>query len=47
VLGEVTLEGRFGIVLPRLDKTPPPPEVLSLHDWMDGSLRDSGGRIPK
>src|SRR5690242_8522079 len=77
VLGEVTLEGRFGIVLPRLDgptllqlsrtgamtseqvgsilatlaisvhKTPPPPEVLSLHDWMDGSLRGSGGRIPK
>jgi Ser/Thr protein kinase RdoA (MazF antagonist) len=77
VLGEVTLEGRFGIVLPRLDgptllqlsrtgamtsdqvgsilgslaisvhKTPPPPEVLSLHDWMDGLLRDSGGRIPK
>ena len=65
VFGEVTLEGRFGIVLQRLDgptllqlsrtgavtfeqagailalsamsvhKTPPPPEVLSLRDWMD------------
>ena len=73
VLDEVTLEGRFGIVLPRLDgptllqlsrsgamtseqagailatlclsvhKTPPPPDVLSLRDWMDGSLRLSGG----
>ena len=77
VLGEVTLEGRFGIVLSRLDgptllqlsrtramtseqvgsilatlaisvhKTPPPPDVLSLHDWMDSSLRGSGARIPK
>ena len=76
VLDEVTLEGRFGIVLPRLDgptllqlsrtgamtseqvgailatlaisvhKTPPPPDVLSLRDWMDDALRDSGGRIP-
>ena len=65
VLGEVTLEGRFVIVLSRLDgptllqlsrtgamtseqvgailatlaisvhKTPPPPGVLSLRDWMD------------
>ena len=77
VLGEVTLEGRFGIVLSRLDgptllrlsrtgamtseqvgsilatlamsvhKTPPPSDVLSLRDWMDHSLRDSGDRIPK
>ena len=77
VLDEVTLEGRFGIVLPRLDgptllqlsrtgamtteetgailatlrlsvhKTPPPPDVLSLRDWMDGSLRPSGGMVPK
>ena len=77
VLGEVTLEGRFGIVLTRLDgptllqllrtgamasqqagailatlaisvhKTPPPPEVLSLRDWMDASLQGSGDRIPK
>jgi Ser/Thr protein kinase RdoA (MazF antagonist) len=28
-------------------KTPPPPEVLSLHDWMDSSLQGSGGRIPR
>ena len=68
VFDEVTLEGRFGIVLQRLDgptllqlsrtgamtpeqagailatlyisvhKTPPPPDVLSLRDWMDGSF---------
>jgi hypothetical protein len=74
-LGEVTLEGRFGIVLSRLDgptllqlsrtgamtseqvgsilatlaisvhKTPPP-NVSSLRDFMDHSLRGSG-RIPK
>ena len=66
VFGELTLDGRFGIVLQRLDgptllqlsrtgavtfeqagaiiaalamsvhKTPPPPEVLSLRDYMDG-----------
>ena len=77
VLDEVTVEGRFGIVLPRLDgptllqlsrtgavtfeqagtiiaalamsvhKTPPPPEVLSLRDYMDGSLRLDGGLLPK
>jgi phosphotransferase family enzyme len=77
VLDEVTLEGRFGIVLTRLDgptllqlsrsgamtpeqagailaalyisvhKTPPPPEVLSLRDWMDGTLRLSGDMLPK
>jgi Ser/Thr protein kinase RdoA (MazF antagonist) len=77
VLGEVTLEERFGIVLPRLDgptllqhyrsgaitfeqagailatlylavhKTPPPPDVLPLCDWMDGTLRLSGGMLPK
>lgn len=69
VLDEVTLEGRFGIVLPRLDgptllqrllaramtseqagailanlyisvhKTPPPPDVPSLHDWFDSASR--------
>lgn len=69
VLDEVMLEGRFGIVLRRLDgptllqharsgavtpqqagvilatlmmsvhETPPPPEVFSLRDWMDGTLR--------
>ena len=77
VFDEVTLEGRFGIVLPRLDgptllqlsrtgamtseqagailatlaisvhKTPPPPDVLSLRDYMDGALRLSGGMLPK
>jgi Ser/Thr protein kinase RdoA (MazF antagonist) len=77
VLDEVTLEGRFGIVLTRLDgptllqfyrsgaitfeqagailaflylsvhKTPLPPDVPLLRDWMDGSLRLSGGIVPK
>jgi hypothetical protein len=77
VLGEVTLEGRFGIVLPRLDgptllqhyrsgavtfeqggailatlymavhKTPPPPDVPPVRDWMDGALRSNGDGIPK
>ena len=77
VFGEVTLEGRFGIVLSRLDgptllqlyrsgavtfeqagailatlamsvhKTPPPPDVLSLRDYMDASLRHDGGTLPK
>jgi Phosphotransferase enzyme family len=77
VLYEVTLEGRFGIVLPRLDgptllqlaqvgavtlkqagailasvcmsvhKTPPPPDVLGLRDWMDASLRLAGDTLPK
>jgi Ser/Thr protein kinase RdoA (MazF antagonist) len=77
VLGEVTLDGRFGIVLARLDgptllqlsrtgamtsrqvgsilatlamsvhKTPPPADVLSMRDWMDGTLRLSGGTLPK
>ena len=77
VLGEVTLEGRFGIVLPRLDgptllqlsrsgavtfdqagaiiaslclsvhKTPPPPEVPSMRDYMEGELRFNDGKLPK
>jgi Ser/Thr protein kinase RdoA (MazF antagonist) len=77
VLGEVTLEGRFGIVLSRLDgptlrqlsrtgamtpehvgsilatlaisvhKRPPPPEVISLRDFMDHSLRGFGDRLPQ
>jgi hypothetical protein len=77
VLDEVTVEGRFGIVLGRLDgptllqfyrsgaitfgqagailaslclsvhKTPPPPDVALLGDWMDGSLRRSGGAVPE
>lgn len=76
VLGMATLEGRFGLVLPRLEgptllqllrsgavtrgqagailaslcravhATPPPPDVLSLHDWMDAWLRYSPGRLP-
>jgi aminoglycoside phosphotransferase (APT) family kinase protein len=77
VLDEVTLEGRFGIVLPRLDgptllqhyrsgaitfeqagailasfaisvhRTPPPPKVLRLRDWVDAWLRAGGGTLPK
>jgi Ser/Thr protein kinase RdoA (MazF antagonist) len=77
VFGEVTLEGRFGIVLSRLDgptlvqlsragsmtfeqagsilatlaisfhKTPPPPGVISLRDFVDHSLRGAGDRVPK
>jgi serine/threonine protein kinase len=77
VLDEVTLDGRFGIVLPRLDgptllqlsrsgaltfdqagailasvclsvhKTPPPPDVVLLRDWMDDSLRRSRGLVPE
>ena len=77
VLDEVTLEGRFGMVLSHLDgptllqltrsgamtfgqagailasvclsvhKTPPPPDVISLRDSMDGSLLFSGGIVPK
>jgi tRNA A-37 threonylcarbamoyl transferase component Bud32 len=77
VFDEVTLEGRFGIVLQRLDgptllqlsrsgamtpeqtgailatlaisvhKTASPPDVLPLRDWMDGTLRLSGGMLPE
>jgi hypothetical protein len=74
VFEEVTLEGRFGVVLQRLDgptlkqlwrsgattpeqtgatlaisvhKTASPPDVLSLCDLMNGSLRLSGGTLPK
>jgi len=76
VFDEVTVDGRFGIVLERLEgpsllqllrtravtfeqggvvlatlmmsvhRTPPPPEVFSLRDWMDGTLRLSGGALP-
>jgi Ser/Thr protein kinase RdoA (MazF antagonist) len=76
VFGELTLDGRFGIVLQRLDgptllqltrtgavtfeqagaivaalamsihKTPPP-EVLSLRDYMEDSLRFDDGKLPK
>lgn len=77
VFGEVSLEGRFGMVLNRLDgptllqltrsgamtfgqagailasvclsvhKTPPPPDVISLRESMDGSLPFTGGTFPK
>jgi tRNA A-37 threonylcarbamoyl transferase component Bud32 len=77
VFGEVTLDGRFGIVLQRLEgptllqltrtgavtfeqagaivaalamsihKTPPPPEVLSMREYMEGSLRLDDGKLPK
>ena len=78
VFGEVTLDGRFGIVLQRLDgptllqltrtgavtfdqagaivaalamsihKTPPPPEVLSMREYMEDQLgHDDGKLIPK
>lgn len=77
VLGEIIMDGRFGIVLPRFDgptlrqhyrsgavtleqagailaalyiavhKTPPPPDVPPLRDWMDGALRSNADRIPK
>lgn len=77
VFGEVTLDGRFGIVLQRLDgptlwqlsrtgavtfeqagaivaalamsvhKTPPPPEVLSLREYMEDALRLDDGKLPK
>ena len=77
VLDEVTLDGRFGIVLSRFDgptllqhyrsgaitfaqagvilaslcmavhKTPPPPEVLLLRDWIGILLQGSEGTLPK
>jgi Ser/Thr protein kinase RdoA (MazF antagonist) len=77
VFGEVTLEGRFGIVLQRLDgptllqlwqtravtseqvgailatlytsvhNTPPPPDVVSLRDWIDAVSRTSRDRLPE
>jgi streptomycin 6-kinase len=77
VLDVVTQDGRFGIVLSRLDgptlmqlsrtgamtpgqtgeilatlymsvhKTPPPPDVLLLRDWLETSLRRSGDTVPK
>jgi serine/threonine protein kinase len=77
VLGVVTLEGRFGFVLPRFDgptllqltrtgamtrgqagailadlchavhTTPPPPDVLTLRDWMGAWLQSVGGALPK
>lgn len=77
VLDEVTVAGRFGIVLPRLDgptlrqmlqtgamapaeagvilatlglsvhKTPPPPEVLPLREYMEASFRLANGAVPE
>jgi len=77
VFGEVTLDGRFGIVLERLDgptlwqlsrtgtvtfeqagaivaalamslhKTPPPPEVPSIREYMESELRHDDGKVPK
>lgn len=77
VFGEVTLDGRFGIVMQRLDgptlwhlsrtgvvtferagaivaalamslhKTSPPPEVLSMREYMESELRHDDGRVPK
>jgi Ser/Thr protein kinase RdoA (MazF antagonist) len=77
VFGEVTLDGRFGIVLERLDgptlwhlsrtgavtfeqagaivaalamslhKTSPPPEVLSMREYMESELRHDDGKVPK
>ena len=77
VLDEVTLEGRFGIVLPRFDgptllqllltramtyeqvgallatlylsvhRLPPPPDVVSLRDWIDAASRLKGDLLPK
>jgi len=76
VFGEVTLDGRFGVVMQRLDgptlwqlsrtgavtfeqagaivaalaisvhKTPPPPEVLSLREYMEDALRLDDGKLP-
>lgn len=77
VFGDVTLEGRFGIVLSRLDgptlrhlsrtgamtheevgsilatlaisvhRTPPPPELLTLRDYMAANLRAFGDTLPE
>ena len=77
VFDEVTLEGRFGIVLQRLDgptleqlrqtravtsgqvgailaalytsvhRTPPPPDVASLRDWIDAVSRTSRDILPE
>jgi aminoglycoside phosphotransferase (APT) family kinase protein len=77
VFGEVTLDGRFGIVLQRLDgptllqltrtgavtfeqagaivaalamsihKTPLPPEVLSMREYMEAQLGHDDGKLPK
>ena len=47
--GAVT-RGQAGAILAALcravHKTPPPPGVLSLRDWMDAWLRSAGGTLP-
>jgi aminoglycoside phosphotransferase (APT) family kinase protein len=77
VFGEVTLDGRFGIVLERLDgptlwhlsrtgavtfeqagaivaalaislhRKAPPPEVLSMREYMESELLHDDGKVPK
>ena len=77
VFDEVTVEGRFGIVLQRLDgptllqllqsravtseqvgtilanlytsvhRTPPPPDVISLREWIDAASQTSHDILPK
>ena len=37
----------FATLAISVHKTPPPPELPSLRDWMDGSLRDAGFRVPQ
>jgi hypothetical protein len=48
--GTITFE-QAGAILATLymsvHKTPPPPDVPLLRDWMDGTLRLSGGMLPK
>jgi Ser/Thr protein kinase RdoA (MazF antagonist) len=76
VLDEVTVEGRFGVVLQRFDgptllqltrdggvtfeqagavladlalqvhRTPPPRDTISLHDYVEGSIRLYGDAVP-
>ena len=48
--GAVTFE-QTGAILATIcisvHKTPPPPDVPSLRDWMDGTLRFLGGMLPR
>lgn len=77
VFGETTLDGRFGLVLQRLDgptllhlsrtgavtfeqagaiiaalavsvhRTPLPPKVISIRDYMESELRGNDGKVPE